>query len=157
MRFSGAIILHQLMLWAYLFEDVPDYIFYINVDANLKQRIGDFPRPNPPNGYGPYNARLLKELSYATYGQYATLNSADNFMWYALTKWWSYKCATQFGQSNDLGTQTRILMDVFTPREHRAEQIPGRREAGQDIDGIESRGPRTDSGAEMTIQSLKLR
>jgi hypothetical protein len=37
----------------------------------------------------------------ATYGTVAAINNAENYVWYALTKFWSAKCGREFGPAVD--------------------------------------------------------
>ncbi|KAJ9610532.1 hypothetical protein H2200_005309 [Cladophialophora chaetospira] len=54
---------------------------------------------NPTSGYGAYNTQLLKQRVLekpSDFGAFPTLNNADTYLWYALSKYWSWACGKSF-------------------------------------------------------------
>ncbi|KAJ9503776.1 hypothetical protein H2202_000915 [Exophiala xenobiotica] len=103
MAAPGAIMLHELMHWPGLLRSVPDYENLIHRDVETDQPvIEDFSGSGyPPNGYGPFYARIINEgqpLDPRT-GKSQSILIVDNYMWYALSKYWSFKCRRIFGPS----------------------------------------------------------
>ncbi|KIW65490.1 hypothetical protein PV04_07747 [Phialophora macrospora] len=92
------------MHWLWLLQDIPQWTDLIN-DPPPSWVLGirsivDFVGVDPPNGYGAYSAKRLKDLALSrpgANGRYPTLNNADNYMWYALSKYWSWVCRKDFG------------------------------------------------------------
>ncbi|OAG34403.1 hypothetical protein AYO21_11428 [Fonsecaea monophora] len=98
MKTVGSTILHEYIHWGYLFIHVPGWYEFIRVNDQGWRAIDDYSGPNPPNGYGPYRAKQIKD----TYGAWdqafpATVNNVDNYVYYALSKYWSWRCDRQFG------------------------------------------------------------
>jgi hypothetical protein len=90
-----------------MLQDTPQWADFINFDRNGLRAIADFKGIDPPDGYGPYNAKRLKDRALSEPGVnwfYPTLNNADNYMWYALSKWWGFACGKQFGPQLAPGT-----------------------------------------------------
>jgi len=90
----GGILLHELMHWTYLLQTVDGFSSLIEPDEGGFRQIRDYSDPNgaPVNGLGASNAMQLKNR-----GQYAAIQNADNFKWYALSKYWSWRCGRAFG------------------------------------------------------------
>ncbi|EXJ56961.1 hypothetical protein A1O7_07305 [Cladophialophora yegresii CBS 114405] len=105
MIFPGAFILHELIHWSWLLQDLPQWQDFIAVlPAFGLRQIGDFAGTDPVSGYGAYNAKRLKERALgnpADFGSYPTLNNADSYMWYALSKYWAWTCGVDFGPARD--------------------------------------------------------
>ncbi|KAI1611158.1 hypothetical protein EDD36DRAFT_314226 [Exophiala viscosa] len=103
MQPAGGVILHELLHWAFFFKnDVPNWDTVIPLTPAGDHRIRDYQGPAggiPPNGYGPYNAPLLKNLPKGAYS--LTTNNVDNYVYYALSKYWSTVCNKSFAQSTD--------------------------------------------------------
>ncbi|KAL2437169.1 hypothetical protein ABEF95_016665 [Exophiala dermatitidis] len=89
----GATLLHELMHWSHLFRDIPGFSGLIHPDEAGLPQIRDFSQPNsiPPDGMGAFHASLLKDL-----GPYTAIQNADSYRWYALSKYWSWKCKRGF-------------------------------------------------------------
>ncbi|EXJ65256.1 hypothetical protein A1O7_01597 [Cladophialophora yegresii CBS 114405] len=97
----GAILLHELIHWPYLLQDIPGYSTLIRqYPRNDWSTIWDFTGPSPTDGYGPFNAMAVRNLpvSPAT-GTSQAIQNADNFVWYAVSKYWSWRCGRQFKRS----------------------------------------------------------
>lgn len=50
MSSPGGVLLHELMHWIYLLEDIPNYYDLIEENELGDHQIGDFNGPNPPDG-----------------------------------------------------------------------------------------------------------
>ncbi|KIW77844.1 hypothetical protein Z517_07677 [Fonsecaea pedrosoi CBS 271.37] len=98
MKTVGSTILHEYIHWGYLFIHVPGWYEFIRVNDQGWRAIDDYSGPNPPNGYGPYRAKQIKDI-YGAWDQAfpATVNNVDNYVYYALSKYWSWRCDRQFG------------------------------------------------------------
>lgn len=94
MASPGATLLHELMHWSYLLKDTPGFSDLIDKDEAGLPQVRDFSQPqsHPPDGMGAFHARLLKD-----FGPYVAIQNADNYRWYALSKYWSWKCKRGFG------------------------------------------------------------
>ena len=105
MKTPGSIILHELLHWGFFFASVPSWKSTI-VYKNSEWKILDYKgQAGPPsNGYGPYNAKMLKD-EFSTTDQVwpETLNNVENYVWFAVSKYWSWRCGAVFGpaQSDD--------------------------------------------------------
>ncbi|KIW65489.1 hypothetical protein PV04_07746 [Phialophora macrospora] len=104
----GGWLLHELIHWEVLFEDdVPEWDQFLALGGrNFRIRDFGFPGSNPATGYGAYHARILKERAISDpteVGVYPTFNNADSYMWYAISKYWSWRCGRPFrgAQSTD--------------------------------------------------------
>ncbi|OAL34370.1 hypothetical protein AYO20_06423 [Fonsecaea nubica] len=110
MKTVGSTILHEYIHWGFLFVHVPDWYHFIRVNDRGWRAIEDYPGPNPPNGYGPYRAKLIKD----TYGAWdqaypVTVNNVDNYVYYALSKYWSWRCDRRFGPApSDRDARQRV-------------------------------------------------
>ncbi|KIX97028.1 uncharacterized protein Z520_07142 [Fonsecaea multimorphosa CBS 102226] len=98
MKTMGSIILHEYMHWGFLYIQVPNWYYYIKTTSMGFRAIEDYTGPFPPNGYGAYHAKTIKDI-YGSWDQAwpQTLNNADNYVYYALSKYWSWRCGKQFG------------------------------------------------------------
>lgn len=94
MESPGGILLHELMHWTYLLETIDRFSELIKPDEGGFHQIRDYSSPTgvPPNGLGAFHAMQLKD-----HGPYAGIQNADNFKWYALSKYWSWRCGRAFG------------------------------------------------------------
>jgi len=103
MRSTGAVMLHELMHFPGLFSDVPDYDATIvtTFDANTPHFIGDFWGDWPKNGYGPYNSAEIKNFLPRDHGDlvWKPVYNADNYISYALNKYYSSVCGRTFGET----------------------------------------------------------
>lgn len=90
----GGILLHELMHWTYLLETVDRFSSLIEPDEGGFHQIRDYSNPSgvPINGLGAFNAMQLKNRA-----RYDAIQNADNFKWYALSKFWSWRCRRTFG------------------------------------------------------------
>ncbi|KIW12382.1 hypothetical protein PV08_09659 [Exophiala spinifera] len=103
MEVLGSWVLHELMHFQPLFYDIPNWKAIQHTGW-----IRDFPdgatpgmSGGPPNGYGPYYARLINALPPdPVMGLSQSVGNADNYAWYALSKYWSLTCGKPFGPSN---------------------------------------------------------
>ena len=101
----GGHILPEIIHWRYIFvlgiddwievvtdykEDEDDEKIIVDYDANE----GSF--MTPPSGYGPYNTRAL-----ASHRNGEAINNADNYRWYAPSKYFQWKCGRSFGPAPD--------------------------------------------------------
>jgi hypothetical protein len=91
MTTTGGLLLHELMHWTGLLENVPNFDDLIGEGDIGFPQIGDFPGPNPPDGYGPIHAKQLKSVE-----------NADNYRCYAESKYWQYRCGHAFKESKDV-------------------------------------------------------
>ena len=105
MTSMGSLLLHELMHWKYLLKGVDDYVDVTKGDE--EGIISDYDRDDRPeddlkyeeqplDGNGPYNCF---ELALNKHND-AVMN-ADNYRWYATTKWWSYRCQKNFDRGRD--------------------------------------------------------
>ncbi|KAK4945581.1 hypothetical protein LTR10_015200 [Elasticomyces elasticus] len=94
MQTPGVVLLHELMHWTYLLEDIPNYEDLIDENEDGFPQIVDFAGPDPVDGYGPYNTMRLRQVKAAE-----TIQNADSYVWYAQSKYWSWKCGKTFGPS----------------------------------------------------------
>ncbi len=96
----SAMMLHELMHFPGLFEDVPGYADHITIgiSKDINHMIGDFIGPAPPDGYGPYNAMLINRLQPkdAKGLAWKGIWNAENFAAYAASKYWSEGCGRTF-------------------------------------------------------------
>ncbi|ETI26011.1 hypothetical protein G647_02788 [Cladophialophora carrionii CBS 160.54] len=80
---AGGWLLHELIHWGELYKDaVPEWGQFVPPAS----RISDFDSPGatPSYGYGPNNARLLKERAVShpnENGPHPTVNNADSYLW----------------------------------------------------------------------------
>lgn len=101
---AGGVLLREMLKWNYLFSDnVREWDIRIRTNAIHEHQINEYqaPGPNsiPPNGRGPYNAALLKTLPRGALSE--TVNNAENYVWFALSRYWSIKCGAVFGPATD--------------------------------------------------------
>ncbi|KAK5050403.1 hypothetical protein LTR84_003684 [Exophiala bonariae] len=92
----GGIILHELTHWSYLLENIPGFSDLIEGDEGGFHQIKDYSNPGgtPPNGLGAFHALQLRNV-----GPYTSIQNADNFKWYALSKYWAWRCGRVFSPS----------------------------------------------------------
>lgn len=107
----GIVMLHEMIHWTHLLNRIPDYNSLINIKPGPNTRgIIDFqaPIPNPgetqlepQSGYGQFNSRRLKELSMFSpnYPPHVTLNNVDNYVSYAILRYWSWRCGREFKEA----------------------------------------------------------
>lgn len=116
----GAVFLHEMLHWPRLVRWVPDYDKLIPLDQYGQSTIVDFvPSPGqyPPAGYGPLYAKTINEgqpLNPQT-GKSASIQNSDNYVWYALSKYWSFKCGRVFGPSFTQYDMQTILQRMKPP------------------------------------------
>ncbi|KIX97301.1 uncharacterized protein Z520_06753 [Fonsecaea multimorphosa CBS 102226] len=95
MKVLGSSILHELFHWPWMFLSIPGY------ETNIPDhghRIWDYDGPWVPSAYGPWNAMHINQLpADSRSGMSQSLQNADNYVWYALSRYWSYKCDKTFG------------------------------------------------------------
>ena len=111
----GAVLLHELFHWPGLFEDVSGYAS----NEPLQGRVGgsgpgsgpvdnairDFPGSDPSSGYGPYNARIINEQEpedNLKLAKWKGIMNVDNFVFYALSTYFSRVCKIDFKEAPDL-------------------------------------------------------
>jgi|SRR5271155_3743541 len=91
MQSGGAVLLHEFMHWRALTSQAPGFDDFIGPTPEI---ITDWkPGPShafttPKNGYGPQRSAEL-----VTHANGDARRNADNYMWYALSKYWGDKCA----------------------------------------------------------------
>ncbi|KAJ9610530.1 hypothetical protein H2200_005307 [Cladophialophora chaetospira] len=82
-------------------NDIPRYDDLINMHGTMRA-ITDYTGPEaPPEGYGPFYARVLQELSTLypeKYAPHEAVNNADSFVVYAMSKFFSWRCGRVFGK-----------------------------------------------------------
>ncbi|KIW89774.1 uncharacterized protein Z519_09931 [Cladophialophora bantiana CBS 173.52] len=98
MTSPGGVLLHELLHWTFLLEDIPGFEDIIDENEDNFPQIIDFWGPNPPDGYGPFRASQLRDL-----GAYVAIQNADTYRCYAQSKYWAWKCGKPFepAQSED--------------------------------------------------------
>lgn len=110
MMSTGSLLLHELFHCPALFRDVPGYANWIDHPGQaygsgpgsgpVQNIIDDYYNPgkDPDNGYGPYNAAWLREKTPTDqYNQvWLPIFNADNYMWYALSSFFSKRCGTVY-------------------------------------------------------------
>ncbi len=92
---AGAWLLHELIHWRGLLEDIPDFFSFIFLSQTAEYLVSDFTGPQPPNGYGTWNSQLLKKRAVSNPDDFKsrpwpTLNNADNYVWYAVSVTFKY-------------------------------------------------------------------
>ena len=87
----GGVLLHEMMHWSGLLEDVPNFDDLIEEGEIGFPQIGDFQGPSPPDGYGSFHAKQIKSVE-----------NADNYRCYAESKYWQWKCGRVFKESMDV-------------------------------------------------------
>ena len=99
MRTMGSTILREYLHWGFFFNGVPEWYQKIPVDPERTsiRQIRDYKGPNPPSGYGPYNSEQIRIL-YGNSGQQypATVNNVENYVYFALSKYWTWRCGRRF-------------------------------------------------------------
>lgn len=100
----GSLLLHEFMHWTGLLENVPNFDDLIEEGEIGFPQIGDFPGPDPPDGYGPLHAKQLKSVE-----------NADNYRCYAESKYWQYRCGRPFKESMDLADDQARTGTRFEP------------------------------------------
>lgn len=99
MMSTGGAMLHEMLHWPYLLQDVPNYNTVIEPAApDGQKKLVDYSGPDPLSGYGPFNALQIRNLLPSQ--QTSTFQSAqnpDNYVYYALSKYWSFTCGRAFG------------------------------------------------------------
>lgn len=122
---AGGVILHEMMHWFGLFEyNVPDWDTVIALDAGGYHQVSDYEGPPggvPEEGYGPYDAPLLKNLPQSPFSP--TVNNADNYVYYAVSKYWSIKCNKQFTPATSEG-DNKLRDTSFNPFTSGASSSP---------------------------------
>jgi hypothetical protein len=102
----GGQILHELIHWRYLLRDVPDFqdnlLDYLNEEVEEDEWIitdfdgGDSSHFEPSDGYGPVHARQLVD-----HDDGDARNNADNYRWYAQTRYFQFVCGREFGPAKE--------------------------------------------------------
>ncbi|OAP54555.1 hypothetical protein AYL99_11003 [Fonsecaea erecta] len=101
MWFPGAVLMHEIMHFSDLFDDLPNW-FAWTYPSNGVNGIGDYDGTSPREGYGPFYSRvlnLLSSLEPQKYRPHEAINNADSYASYALSVWWRWKCQREFGPS----------------------------------------------------------
>ncbi|EXJ93943.1 hypothetical protein A1O1_02336 [Capronia coronata CBS 617.96] len=123
MASPGATLLHELMHWSYLLEDMPGFSELIDKDEAGLPQIRDHSdlSSDPPDGMGAFHAKLLKDR-----GPFAAIQNADNYRWYTLSKYWSWKCGRGFAEAmSDQDVYKRGPKVVLGEPEAAGEQTGG--------------------------------
>ena len=100
----GSEILHEVIHWRYLLQDVADFddvlMEYDDTDEGENIIIdfdgGESSFMSPSDGYEPVHAHKL-----VGHGEGDAVNNADNYRWYAQSKYWSFMCGKCFGPARD--------------------------------------------------------
>ena len=95
MHTVGGIVLHELMHWPGLLDSVPFFDDIIEEGKLGFPQIGDFPGPDPFDGYGFFHSQKIHDIQ-----------NADNYRSYAESKYWQWKCGRTFGPSIGLQDDT---------------------------------------------------
>jgi len=111
MKTMGSTMLHELMHWSYPFDDIPDFHYDIEESDLGYTQITDFLNPDPqpgwpPKGYGPYYSKMLRDLETDSLSS-KTLQNVDNYIYYAVSKYWSFKCNKLFGPATSQDDSVR--------------------------------------------------
>lgn len=81
MSISG-IILHELIHWSFLLRDIPNFNDYTTEAPGGQKKIPDWDGPFPEDGYGPYNAFLINNLTAnQARALFHSLNNADSYFY----------------------------------------------------------------------------
>ena len=100
----GGLLLHELMHWTWLLYNFPNFDDLIGQGAIGLPQIGDFPGPEPADGYGSLHAKQLKSVE-----------NADNYRCYAESKYWQYRCGRPFKESMDAADDLARTGTRFEP------------------------------------------
>ena len=118
---SGEILLHELFHFPALFADVPDYAAKIVTTGDVvgtgpasgivNNWISDWTEGQPPDpidGFGPYNARLVNEMEPIDERpgpdkgiKFKAIYNADNYVSLAVSWYWARECSTKFKECPD--------------------------------------------------------
>ncbi|KAK4937070.1 hypothetical protein LTR10_022193 [Elasticomyces elasticus] len=102
MTVTGSTVLHEFFHWPIILQGVPGYNTFIPPDSQGNHHIGDNTGTafGLAHSYGPYNARLINMVARnPVTGKSQSIQNADNYVWYALSLYWSWKCGKPFGPS----------------------------------------------------------
>ncbi len=95
----GATILHELMHFPKLFVDVKDYHAYIPSGDSGDYTISDLEFDQDGKtykAYGPYATTLLSKRGIdPTMGTSQAIKNADSYVWYAISRYWHWKCGSK--------------------------------------------------------------
>ncbi len=95
--------MHELMHYPELLNDIPRYNDLVEQEGTMLRAITDYTGDEPPeDAYGAFNAQMLQELSTLhpdKYQPHEAVNNADNYVAYALSKFFSWRCAREFGKA----------------------------------------------------------
>ncbi|KAH0829527.1 hypothetical protein FOPE_10537 [Fonsecaea pedrosoi] len=95
MKVIGSTVLHELLHWPWMFLSVPDYTTLV---PDHDHRITDYTGPWVEGAYGPYNAMRINQLPPdPRTGMSQSIQNADNYVSYALSRFWSFRCDKTFG------------------------------------------------------------
>ncbi len=118
MMVPGSVLLHEMMHMGELFSGTvrnrDAKINTISAETHV-HFIADYAGDLVHNweGYGPYYAHQLVDIPDGAYSN--ALNNADNYVWYALSKFWSVQCQRQFGESIDAKKAVRLRGTSWNP------------------------------------------
>ncbi|ETI26723.1 hypothetical protein G647_10168 [Cladophialophora carrionii CBS 160.54] len=131
MRTIGSTVLHELLHCPDIFEGVPNYDTVIydrqhyGWKFNIIRKIIDYP-PND-RSYGPWkSANLNRQPADPTTGHSISIQNVDNYVWYATSKYWSWKCGRSFGPATSHADNNLHIGRGWVP----APQQPGRPQRG---------------------------
>ncbi|KAH0846183.1 hypothetical protein FOPE_12510 [Fonsecaea pedrosoi] len=102
MTSPGGILLHELLHWTFLLDDITGFSDIIDENDDEFPQIVDFWGPDPPDGYGPFHAMQLRSQ-----GAYVAIQNADTYRCYAQSKYWTWKCGKSFGRAQSDEDNTR--------------------------------------------------
>ncbi|KAI1622294.1 hypothetical protein EDD37DRAFT_468304 [Exophiala viscosa] len=112
MTVTGSTVLHEFFHWPIILQDVPGYNTFIPPDSHGNHQIGDNTGTaiGLSHSYGPYNTRLINLLApNPVTGKSQSIQNADNYVWYALSLYWSWKCGRPFGPGQSDADKNNIL------------------------------------------------
>ena len=119
----GAVLLHELFHWPYLFKTVSDYKNKIRRDPDGQRAIEDYEgesrpdvtAPNPVNGYDAFSGRLLRNVPNDENGYVEAVNNADSYACYATVRKWDLTCDRYFGPAINQGDWAHRSADPEIP------------------------------------------
>ncbi|KIW63337.1 hypothetical protein PV04_10191 [Phialophora macrospora] len=104
MKVIGSTVLHEMFHCLDIFAGVANYDKFIYDGRHYGfndqiHKIIDYPTED--RAYGPWRAaNLNQQPPDPDTGMSQSIQNADNYVWYALSKYWSWKCGRPFGPAN---------------------------------------------------------
>ncbi|KIX95962.1 uncharacterized protein Z520_08217 [Fonsecaea multimorphosa CBS 102226] len=100
--------------WPELFKGIPTYMQVIE-EHQFGPQIADYIIPGPfPDPYGPFNAASLAKFPADKKTGYSlAIQNAENYVWYANSKYWAWKCNRPFAAAT---TEADNMFNQFRAR-----------------------------------------